>query len=62
MDLSQLVWRKATRSSESGDNCVEVAGAPGRVALRDSKNPDDGALTLGLANFRELLVSLKHLG
>ncbi len=40
MDLSTAKWRKATRSSDQGDNCVEVlAGIPHSVALRDSKDP-----------------------
>ena len=31
-------WRKSTRSSPSGDNCVEVAFAAGAVAVRDTKD------------------------
>jgi hypothetical protein len=42
--LTEAVWRKSARSSPSGDNCVEVAFLPGGVAVRDSKNPDAGAL------------------
>lgn len=41
MDLTQsrqLTWRKASRSSAEGGNCVEVADLPnGGRAVRDSK-------------------------
>ncbi|MGA5757774.1 DUF397 domain-containing protein [Nonomuraea bangladeshensis] len=41
MDLSAAVWRKSSRSSDNGGQCVEVAmNLPGVVAVRDSKNPD----------------------
>lgn len=43
MDLTQssdLTWRKASRSSAEGGNCVEVADLPGGGrAVRDSKDP-----------------------
>jgi len=40
IDLSGAAWRKSTRSSAQGQNCVEVAaGLPGIVAVRDSKHP-----------------------
>lgn len=32
------VWRKSSRSSPSGDNCVEVAFAGDAVAVRDTKD------------------------
>jgi hypothetical protein len=31
-------WRKSSRSSPSGDNCVEVAFAADAVAVRDTKD------------------------
>jgi hypothetical protein len=39
MYLSRAEWRKATRSSSNGGNCVEAASLPNAVAVRDSKNP-----------------------
>lgn len=33
-----LTWRKAQRSTNDGA-CVEVASVPGKVAVRDSKDP-----------------------
>ena len=38
-------WRKSSYSN-SGANCVEVARTrSGKVAVRDSRNPGDGALS-----------------
>lgn len=38
-------WRKSSYS-DSGANCVEVARTrSGQVAVRDSRNPGDGALS-----------------
>lgn len=41
VDLSNLAWRKSTRSTAGGSNgnCVEVAHAGPAIAIRDSKNP-----------------------
>jgi hypothetical protein len=42
-----LNWRKSSRSGGgNGSNCVEVADAPDRVLVRDSKNPDGGILAV----------------
>ena len=38
---SDLRWRKSSRSSPNGNDCVEVAKLPRTaVAVRDSKDPD----------------------
>lgn len=39
-------WRRASRSSTNGGNCVEVANVPGTVAVRDSKNQDGPRLAV----------------
>ncbi|RBQ19988.1 DUF397 domain-containing protein [Spongiactinospora rosea] len=44
MDLTTAHWRKSTRSSGTGDDCVEVALLPGAVAVRDSKDPGGPSL------------------
>ncbi|GAA0929324.1 DUF397 domain-containing protein [Nonomuraea longicatena] len=50
-DLSNVVWRKALRSTGNGGNCVEVAVVDGAkeghtrlFAVRDSKSPDTALL------------------
>jgi hypothetical protein len=38
--MTELQWRKSSRSGGSGGNCVEVATLPdGGRAVRDSKDP-----------------------
>ncbi|GIJ77937.1 protein of unknown function [Micromonospora phaseoli] len=45
MEMTDARWRTATRSSNNGGNCVEVAdNLPGRVLVRDSKARDGGTL------------------
>jgi hypothetical protein len=59
-DLSQAIWRKATRSNGANTGCVEIAAnLPGVTAVRDSKNPDAGALLLAPAAFAEFLMDVK---
>jgi len=60
MDLSRLAWRKASRSSSNGGNCVEVArNLPGSVAVRDSKNPDGPKLVIPAADWQAFTASVK---
>jgi hypothetical protein len=59
-DLSQATWRKSSRSSGGGSNCVEVAHVPGRIAIRDSKNPEGITLILNPTAFRELVHDIRH--
>lgn len=50
-------WRKSSHSGSDGTGlyeCVEVGGAAGVVALRDSKNPGGGMLTLSRPAARRL--------
>lgn len=60
VDLSQAVWKKSSRSGDSGGNCVEVAGnLPGVVAVRDSKNPTGPALLFSPDTWESFTDSLK---
>lgn len=36
--MPHTTWRKSSFSSEPEGNCVEVAFAPAKVGVRDSKN------------------------
>jgi hypothetical protein len=59
-DLTRALWRKATRSGSGNGGCVEVAGnLPGITAIRDSKRPDDGALTVPKTAFATFLARAK---
>lgn len=58
-DLSSVSWRKSTRSDSEGGACVEVAGLPAIVAVRDSKHPDGPKLVFRLAAFRELAKGIR---
>ena len=43
-----LSWRKSSYSGNGGGNCVEVGtGLPGKIGVRDSKNPDGPVLSFG---------------
>jgi len=59
-DLLAATWRKSTRSTGGGSNCVEVACLPSRIAVRDSKNPEGAALIVSPAVFRELTDEIRR--
>ncbi|MEO3813107.1 DUF397 domain-containing protein [Sphaerisporangium sp. B11E5] len=60
MNLSGAKWRKSSRSSGDGGQCVEVAtNLPGVVAVRDSKNPDGPALVVPPAEWGAFLRGTK---
>jgi hypothetical protein len=44
-DVSPTRWRKSTHSATGNDTCIEVAGLPGTVAVRDSTDPNGPMLT-----------------
>ncbi len=55
-DPGPLRWRKASASYANGD-CVEVANLPdGRIAIRDSKDPDGPVLQFSASAWRAFLV------
>ncbi len=46
-DLSKAMWRKSSFSAQDG-SCVEVTTlGDGRIAVRDSKQPEGGTVLLG---------------
>jgi len=60
MDLSGAVWRKSSRSGDSGGQCVEVAGnLSGVVAVRDSKNPDGPKLLFTPTQWKTFVGGVK---
>ena len=57
-DLTSMKWRKSTFSGDS--SCVEFAAlTDGSVAVRDSKNPDAGALVFTRAEIDALVKGAK---
>ncbi|MGQ0715933.1 MAG: DUF397 domain-containing protein [Pseudonocardiales bacterium] len=54
----QVGWR--TSSYSGGKDCVQVAPAPDRVLVRDSKDPDGPALTVPTPAWRAFLSTLTH--
>ena len=57
MDLRNARWRKSSYTASNGGNCVELAGLPGAVAVRDSKDPDGPVLLLTRAALRTAVQS-----
>ena len=57
-DLTAVAWRKSTRSSGGGSNCVEIARLSRHFAIRDSKNPQGSVLIITPAAFRKLIVGI----
>ncbi|MFF8729146.1 DUF397 domain-containing protein [Streptomyces sp. NPDC015171] len=57
-DLTSARWRKSSYSGNTGGECVEVAGLPALVAVRDSKNPHAAALTMGPGAWTAFVAAL----
>lgn len=60
-EFAGLHWRKSSHSG-GGNDCVEVAFAGDRTAVRDSKNPAGGLLTLPAEGWSGLLASARSGG
>jgi hypothetical protein len=59
-DLTSAIWRKGSRSTPDGQNCVEVtASFPGMVAVRDSKDPDGRVLSFTLDEWNTFLARIR---
>jgi hypothetical protein len=57
-DLSRAAWRTSTHSGNGGD-CIEVAAAPGTVAVRDSKDPHGPALAFTSGRWQAFTSAVK---
>ncbi|ROT33987.1 DUF397 domain-containing protein [Micromonospora sp. HM5-17] len=62
MSTGELSWRKSSRSGSNGGNCVEVADRPGRVFVRDSKDPSGPVLAFGPVAWRHFLNLVRQHG
>lgn len=59
VDLSHARWRKSSFSGGGGSNCVEVADAGQRIAVRDSKDALGPVLFFGQHAWRQFAANLK---
>lgn len=59
LDFSRAAWRKASRSSGNGGNCVELAVVTEVTGVRDSKNSGGPVLVFPGSSVAALLVSLR---
>nr|WP_052478944.1 DUF397 domain-containing protein [Kibdelosporangium sp. MJ126-NF4]CEL21424.1 hypothetical protein [Kibdelosporangium sp. MJ126-NF4]CTQ96009.1 hypothetical protein [Kibdelosporangium sp. MJ126-NF4] len=57
-DCVEVGWRKSSFSGQKA-NCVELAWPGGFVAVRDSKNPGGGHLTVPAFAFAQLRSALR---
>ncbi|MEV4671617.1 DUF397 domain-containing protein [Actinomadura sp. NPDC049382] len=55
------VWRKSSKSTNQGGECVEVAALSHAIGIRDSKDPDGGHLDLSPRMFATLVRRIKLL-
>ncbi|MGP4025380.1 DUF397 domain-containing protein [Actinomadura sp. 3N407] len=61
-DQSRVQWRKSSRSTNTGGDCVEVAGLAAEVGVRDSKDPDGPELFFASAEWRVFAQRVKSGG
>ncbi|MCP2169545.1 DUF397 domain-containing protein [Goodfellowiella coeruleoviolacea] len=59
-DLSNVIWRKSSRSNTQGAECVELGSGGGLVGVRDSKNRGGGVLVFGGDALTRFLVAAKQ--
>lgn len=53
-------WKKSSYSGGGeGNDCVEIATLPDRIAVRDSKAPAHGTLTVPAEAFTPFIEALK---
>jgi len=58
-ERSGLAWLKAQSSAGNGQ-CVEIASATGKIAIRDSKDPDGPILVYTPGEFRAFLDGARN--
>lgn len=60
--LANALWRKSSYSGNTGGDCVEVAPLNPHIAVRDSKAPGLGALTLTPEAFTAFVTAVGSSG
>ncbi|WP_243719158.1 DUF397 domain-containing protein [Actinomadura sp. KC06] len=56
--MHALTWRKSSRSSSAGDQCVELARLEASIAIRDSKDPHWPIFVVSRRVLREAMRSV----
>ena len=59
MDRLDTAWRKSRYSAANGGDCIEVADAPGKVLVRDSKDPGGPRLAFGQQAWEAFAAKVK---
>ncbi|MEC3980157.1 DUF397 domain-containing protein [Amycolatopsis sp. H20-H5] len=54
----EVAWHKSSYSNANGNDCVEVATDLAVTAVRDSKAPEAGHLTVAPSAWREFLAAV----
>lgn len=57
--MESLNWRKSSRSSAAGPDCVEIALITSGAAVRDSKNAAGARLVVGTSGWVGFLSAAK---
>ncbi|QFZ22498.1 DUF397 domain-containing protein [Saccharothrix syringae] len=55
----QREWRKSSRSSAGGPECVEIALGASGAGVRDSKDRSGGELDFGAAQWARFVATVK---
>lgn len=59
--MTKPIWRKSSYSGNGGGDCIEVATSrPGKVAVRDSKDPSGPQLTVPDRAWSRFIQAIKH--
>ncbi|MEU5994400.1 DUF397 domain-containing protein [Spirillospora sp. NPDC047418] len=58
-DSSTAVWRKSSKSTATGNECVELTAMTRLIAVRDSVDPDGPKLAFTPSAWREFMNRVK---
>jgi hypothetical protein len=58
-ERANLIWHKAQSSTNNGQ-CVEIASVVGKVAMRDSKDPEGPTLVYTPTEFNAFLEGVRN--
>ncbi|GAA1517201.1 DUF397 domain-containing protein [Sphaerisporangium rubeum] len=57
--MEALKWQKSSYSGSNGGACIEIARLAAGIAVRDSKVPGYGRLTISVDAFQAFLACIK---